>query len=273
MAKSSRATLLDYTQALEWVEIVRGQEDYLAANDLFQNPSRRCKYCHKSMALEIDGETEGEWGNPLEEQVYNCCHCGWWYVTAEGMTFLEDDSSAQREVSYGILRKYDPAALQVPIGALRRELRKRHDLLHAIHPQKMEELAGSVLGEFLHCEVIHLGRTGDGGVDLLLINSEKEYVVQVKRRGAPIKAEGVSAIRELIGVMAVERRRGGIFVTTAPRFTKAGVQVTQKAVSQGVVEYLDLVDRKRFIEVLKLVPRTSEKPWNHYRRVVSDDDE
>jgi hypothetical protein len=46
----------------------------------------------------------------------------------------------------------------------------------------MEELVASVLPEHFACTAHVVGKTNDGGVDLILIDADEPIIVQVKRR-------------------------------------------------------------------------------------------
>ena len=71
-----------------------------------------------------------------------------------------------------------------------------------------------------------LGRPRDGGVDVLLIDAEKEeWLIQVKRRKSQNSTEGVNTIRNILGVMTVKDVYKGIVVSTAKRvFTRCNTR-------------------------------------------------
>ena len=61
--------------------------------------------------------------------------------------------------------------------------------------------------------------------------------------------------------MVLEGQRNGVFVTTAGRFTKAAKFTAKRAALVGAVEKIDLVDLKRFIDLLNLTNHRNERPW------------
>jgi hypothetical protein len=129
----------------------------------------------------------------------------------------------------------------------------------------MEELVGSIMGDFLDCDVIHTGGTGDGGVDLLLVEGEEtQYVVQVKRRLKKGRGEPVSVVREFLGATLLAGESRAMFVTTATHFTPPAVVAADTAVARGLVERLDLVDRTRFLELLHLVSDRTLPSWRAF---------
>jgi HJR/Mrr/RecB family endonuclease len=78
------------------------------------------------------------------------------------------------------------------------------------------------------CEVIHTGKTADGGVDLMMIlDNDESYLVQVKRRTNLSSKEGVKVVRELNGVLFREGKAKGMIITTASGYTKPAVEETK----------------------------------------------
>jgi hypothetical protein len=47
----------------------------------------------------------------------------------------------------------------------------------------------SVFKDYFDCEVIHCGRSHDGGIDLILISADEPTVIQVKPRENPLVVE------------------------------------------------------------------------------------
>jgi len=164
------------------------------------------------------------------------------------------------------LRTYQVGDIDAPVNALRRELTQNPKLLAELKPTKMEKLVGSILSDFMDCEVVHTGRTGDGGIDLLLLDGDTPYVVQVKRRISQQRGEAVSAIREFLGATLLAGHQRGIYVTTATHFTSAAVDAASLAKSRGLVEKLHLVDQDRFLQLLRLVSSKTLAPWQAFYR-------
>lgn len=259
--------ILDYT-----AEVVEEQEELhedfffpLSAQiqtGFFADVRDKCKYCRHVMDRPIDEVEDGGGGYDYVNQVFACPECGWWYERESDATYVgEGDQFAVNRHWFGVLRKYDADALDVPVASLRMALAKKQDLLTELHPSKLEELVGAVLKDHLGCEVRHVGRSGDGGIDLFLIASDRQWVVQVKRRQHPDSPEGVRTVRELVGAMAVAGERQGIFVTTAGRFTRGAHATVARAALVGAVTGIELIDMPRFIDLCELTSKTSQKPW------------
>jgi restriction system protein len=52
----------------------------------------------------------------------------------------------------------------------------------------------SVFSEFMDCEAIHVGGPNDQGIEVILVQGERHYVVQVKRRQLADAVESVKSI-------------------------------------------------------------------------------
>lgn len=125
----------------------------------------------------------------------------------------------------------------------------------------MELLVQSVFREHFNCEVIHVGKTNDGGIDLLLINSENPTIVQVKRRKKLKHTESVSGIRELIGATVLKESKNCIYVSTCSKFSKPSRDASKKIVDIGTLESFELYDFNRFSDVLNLTKKTDKNAW------------
>lgn len=120
-------------------------------------------------------------------------------------------------------------------------------------PLSLERLIADIFrANYQNSEVIHLGQPNDGGVDVLFIDSSnKRWLIQVKRRGSPNIAEGVSTLRNLLGVLVLKSAKYGIVVSTADHFSYWAFKAREKARILGYT--LELIDRgklKRLIEPL-----------------------
>ncbi|WP_309137796.1 restriction endonuclease [Paenibacillus peoriae] len=134
-------------------------------------------------------------------------------------------------------------------------INKNPDKVYEIHHRKMEELVGAVFGEHYSCEVHHVGRAVDGGKDLILVESDKTIIVQVKRRTMAGKTEGASSVRELIATTLLTVSRDCIFVTTADHFSKQAISEKDTALTKSIIDSYELFDRDKFLGVLDLVKK------------------
>lgn len=231
-----------------------------------------CKYCDGPMRLVFEVEPP----EPVSfayspHTLWSCGSCGWWF---EHQTKELDvgpaprsglHARAERTVRTAILRSYPVASLDVPIAALRRALLEDANLAYSMHPRKMEDIAGQVLGDHLDCDVVHVGGTRDGGIDLLLVDGDEQRVVQVKRRQRGDKVEGVALIREFLGAMLLGQHSKGTIVSTAAHFTRGAREAASRSVRLGLVDSMDLVDFERFVDIMHLAGSSDPLPWRSYR--------
>ena len=171
-------------------------------------------------------------------------------------------------VRHGVLRNYDFSEAEVPISALRTALRRLGDEILHVQPRVMEELVAAVLRDYFpNCMARICGRTGDHGIDLIVVESERSIAVQVKRRSQTDAVERVMQVREFLGASLVEGFDHLMYVSTADHFSsgQAGAQqFANDAVARRVVESFELVDRHRFLGMLGLIPKELEDPWRAF---------
>lgn len=65
--------------------------------------------------------------------------------------------------------QYHEDSLSVPIEVLNDYIYKNPEKIIHIHDKKMEELVGSVFSSFYNCEAKIVGKSSDGGVDVILV--------------------------------------------------------------------------------------------------------
>lgn len=259
--------ILDYSDhAIESFDTIH--EDFfnpvyfLSNSPFFKKGTKSCRFCKTKLTTphkEIE-ENGGAFDNI--EIIYDCPSCGWWYYTYDESIYVGEGGFIQSGTYlWGLLRKYSEKSKDVPLAALRVELKKRPHLIYNLHPRKFEELVGSVFKDFYKCEVKHVGKTSDGGIDLILIRSDSDTIIQVKRREKPNSTEGVSVIRELLGTMQLSEKRNGIFVTSAKKFSGPAIKASEKANKLNLVDQLELIDFKKFVDRMCLVSDKIDRPW------------
>jgi restriction system protein len=241
---------------------------------LFFDKRGFCPFCKKSIPL-VNRQSRIQkevWGFDIFEEYFYawvCISCGWWEVKTyeESGTFFDDGSDDRIrdiDVKHAILKSYDPQDVSLPVNTLREVLGSRTDYIYEIHPRKMEELVQSVFSDFYDCQVEHCGRSHDGGIDLILIDSDKPAMVQVKRRVKPDSVEAVSSVREFLGAVLLSGSRRGIFVTTANHFSSSSVDAASQAVTMNLVQEFELYDLDRFLRALNLVSHKVQHHWQQF---------
>lgn len=254
-------------------QIVNYEEERLRLFESFGGDSycTKCPYCKSQ--LNIVHECNRDYNDVFGKIFVSVCHnCGWWESSDECIIeHGEENWYRAREIRRrGLLREFSVGGCELPLETLRSYIRKRPDILRDIHPKKLEQLVGAVFGEFMNCEAINLGGPNDGGVDLILINGEHRYVFQVKRRASSKKAESVVGIREFLGAMLLKREMKGIFVSTAPRFSRHANLAAREIKNRKLVDYIKLVNAKKLIDVCDITIKNVPRPWDKFATTPAD---
>ncbi len=215
----------------------------------FRNYREICPYCGsdvKNIYAEI------AWHEYWEElwgwYGYECTGCGWWWNYEESGNW----GSASPAVHVGSLYKTQepPIELLAAIKAVDADLR----ILYKMNPTKFEQFVGGILKEFYDCEVLHVGKSHDGGIDLILLDSSGGKVpVQVKRRTSRSKTESVSLIREFRGAMLLHGYNSGMILTTADHFSKEAIEASQPKPHHSLQQCVDLIDARRLLDIMGLI--------------------
>jgi len=232
-----------------------------------------CPFCQKRITSKVYSKSSRDYPEWLfgsfdqSEQVVQCPICGWWEYKYSNQSdaIIDGIRAADIEYSSAVLKKYSDNAVDVPVKALREYIQKHPDVIYKIDPHKMEDLVRSVFSDFYPgCKVIDFGKTHDGGKDGLLIdNSDRRFIIQVKRRTSKNATEGVDAIRSLIGVAAIEDNISGcIFVSTGDHYSIDAQKTAQRAVEKEVVDRFDLFNCADFLKIVNLVSETIPKSWH-----------
>ena len=258
--------ILDYSEGIH-----EGYKNDGRANGSFYPQGNVCRFCERKLITVFSkGITEYDPENKDSRQdihhyvTAQPCNCGWWTVK-DIQTPDAHNSYAPAEwvFSYrGALRTFSPADVTVPMDSLRRAIATHPDVINSIDPYKMEDLVGAVMTDFwpgAKCK--HCGRSNDGGIDLILVNGDKPFAIQVKRRSRSNKGESVHHVTHFIGALMLAGIPDGIFVTTADHFTGAAEKAAASVLESGLVDTFQLIDRKPFLEMLEATTKNLSNPW------------
>jgi restriction system protein len=266
--------LLDYTQS--WFAHCRGLDDSAALESplgyIFQRFNRdyHCPYCNvrtrnifRAQILSDDSDyTRDEF---MQADIYACLTCGWWYDD-EAYVDRVDMSYTKVGRMLRCLRSFPANSPTLPLECLSSAILKRPHILHDIHPKRLETFVASVLSDHFDVEVTVVGRSGDGGVDLVYVQSNEPFAVQVKRREDPNGKEGVAVVREFLGACILSQKKNACIVTTAGGFTNGALTSAKAAVDMGVLNSFELVDRARFISLFRYTSFANLYPWTTLAR-------
>ncbi len=192
-----------------------------------------------------------------------CPICGWWEIERQdfyGIPAVGHETT--QEYNYqAIVRAFDIADKKLPVDILSEHLRKNTSILYGIHPQKMEEIVQYVFRSYYACDVMHCGKSHDGGVDLIMIDSDNPTLIQVKRRQNPDYVESVSVIREFLGALLINKSRKGIFVSTSDHYSRETIKTINMILKEEIVTKFELIDFTRFSEMLNITKSERNEPW------------
>jgi restriction system protein len=211
-----------------------------------------CPYCQIQLSRELPPHHIPFF--PILIQARLCRRCGWWYVVQD----TDQCNNGFAVVAAGVLERFDIGSSSIPLEVLHTELSRNLHRITSIHPRMMEDLVGSILAGVYDCEVHQVGYTKDGGVDLLLLDGNKQIAVQVKRRESLKKREPVSLVREFLGASLLAGHSNLLFVTNAEAFASGARQAARKAVTKGIVDSYELISRDKLNGLLR---KTQPSIW------------
>lgn len=223
----------------------------------------RCPFCSH---LLIDASHEwysSESDSFAQYELISCRYCRFW--VAHERSYLDFPMQGIEErIFVARARKFEdalPPGFETELAQhLRRDPRRWQD----VPPERLEFLAGSILkASYPSAEVVHIGRSGDGGMDLLLVAGDGISVAQVKGRSRE-RAEPVETVRSLHGVLYRGGEVEGLVVSTAPRFSPAAHNLV--GLKGGSVR---LIDRGKLS--LMLSPLLPDRPWERLVSWYRDD--
>ena len=234
--------------------------------DLFRLSSEKCMYCIENTMQCVhrsDNLNRERLGNSAH--IYVCRKCGWWQYIWDEYEKMGFSEFYIEQKYKSLLKSFDATKYETPLQVLNDEALKNSEVLYHLHHKKFEELVQWVFMSFYNCDVKHVGRSHDGGIDLIMIDSDDPIAIQVKRRQSAEAIEPVSQVREFLGAMIHKDYHKGIFVTTAERFSKGAIQFTEDILSDRKVGLFDLVDHDKFVSIFKLVNETHLFPWERLK--------
>lgn len=229
--------------------------------------SKQCAYCRT--ALEIFEHVQ--WDDPIEDEgireltpdysrLAYCEYCGFWNWYSKTWNRGWDNHAG-----LSVLKEFDAS---LPVGlndVLARHIRQNQRLWNRLSPTRMEKLVADVFrANFRDAEVIHVGRPGDQGVDILFVDADSHrWLVQVKHRHSA-NWEPFDTVQRLLGAMVLGQSRFGIVASNADHFSYAAECAANSAQSLGYT--IQLLDRGKLTRMLG--PMLPERPWEPYMKTL-----
>ncbi|MES2773368.1 MAG: restriction endonuclease [Bacteroidota bacterium] len=206
------------------------KEEWLNIKMGFSNPKVYdyvyCPYCKSTLQqFSTDDLYRNAGGDDDGHSVWVCPVCNFW-VAHSGVS---DIQTIRHFSAISVLKNYDIRDKHFPLNDLMLYLKKDSSLLKVIDPYRFEKVVAEFLRhEWKPCEVVHVGKPHDKGIDVILIISDSErWLIQCKRRGNSGAVESVDTVRKLLGTMVEHNILNGIVVTTADRFSRDAINLTQ----------------------------------------------
>jgi hypothetical protein len=234
----------------DWFRLVRSRAEIFGDWHHYHT----CRWCDAQLESCNDGDPSGRFDR-VERR--NCPQCGWWDTDAYLPPEQEDGSNYIRSIHRrAVLREFAVSSGSVPTADLAQHIARYPASIFHVEPYKMEELVADIFTRTMDCTVQWLGGPGDGGIDLLLVQGDETYAVQVKRKSKIDSPIRVSLVREFVGAMVIEGVAKGIFVTTSS-FTKQAERASIRAAHRPSIEKVDLLDGSQLVELCRLAYRSN----------------
>src|SRR5262245_35375088 len=244
---------------------------YLDQPSFGRRVSGLCSYCSSKMSREEVQSKLLESNRAAYLYLLRCMSCGWWVLHREVVDTAREFGNSFEDQVFGEAKYYRIDSLDIPLRELRSFLGRHPNHLANVNPTAFELLMRDCLVDaYGPCDVLHTGSSGDGGVDLKMVLSNRDtYLVQVKRRSDLASHEGVRVVRELNGVLFREGLAKGMVITTAKDFTqpaKDETQIKTPTTEQYAVELLAFND---VVSMLRLPSSIPYEPWlEHQARLL-----
>lgn len=223
----------------------------------YKGASGICPFCKISMKVRINNSNGWE-----TNKLWECIKCGWWELERKfEWGGVEGDVAYAAIHHEACVKRFSIEKSEAPTKALIDHLKSKPDIIYGIHKKKMEEVVQYVFSSFYNCKVEHCGKSHDGGIDLIMIDSDEPTLIQVKCRERKESVEPISQIRDFLGAMWIKQSRKGIFVTTADHYSNVSVKTINQMISKEILESFEMIDFERFVEMLHITKSPKEAVW------------
>ena len=228
---------------------------------IYENPIKdleRCTFCKDQ--IEKIGNNELTENKHRDFCLWYCQNCRFWQARIYS-TFRACMPPPDNLVYKSKLREFNSNLPEGCETEMALHIRRHPDLLHSFKPRRFEEFVANVFrANFTNAEVLHVGGPYDGGIDILLIDTEKgQWLIQVKHRKSQQRAEGVDTIRNVLGVMIENGIHKSIVVSTAKRFSLYAKKLATQAEAEPYCMNVRLVDKDILNKMLDSV--LPDRPW------------
>ncbi len=242
--------------------------------DFAKTGTNSCPFCGTLLIVESQKVSKcGSYRGPGHGISYKgnksgkkCTKCNWWYVVKE-IEVDNDDAGYVRDdrTTYeGIICHFQSDLWSNSLELVEKELSEYREKLSTLSPKEVEVLIGEILCQYYKCEVRHVGRANDKGIDLIVVNSDSPIAVQVKHRSLnrKRKSESIIPVREFVGAMVGNNFNKGIFFTTDEKFSLPAKKYAKDVNINFAPIYLYTVR-----EIKEFINNIIVNQWDEYDRV------
>lgn len=193
-------------------------------------------------------------------RLWSCPYCAYWQWYS-----LFDNRGMHGDAGMSVLATLDAA---VPVDCsteLAQHLRRTPNLWFGLEPAGMERLVADIFrANYDDAEVIHVGRPGDRGTDVIFVESNgRRWLIQAKRRERS-RVEGFETLQKLLGTLVLEGQLRGIVATNGSHFSYQVRREAERASQRGYA--IELFDRGKLNRMLgALLPI---HPWRGFLDVL-----
>lgn len=221
----------------------------------------RCPYCRTLLygdQYEDHGLDRRDWVQSRLCDIGYCPRCAYWdlrYIEPQG----DLTKPTQVVLASSVASRFESRLPDFCAMEIAKYLRRTPTGWHSLDPRTMEVLVADIFrANYSNCEVIHVGKPGDRGIDVIFIDaSETRWLIQVKRRSKLKATEGFATLQSILGTLVLEGERHGIVATTADSFSYQAQRAASKAREYGYV--VELADKGVLDRMLGELLPTS--PW------------
>ncbi|MBN9517807.1 restriction endonuclease [bacterium] len=225
-------------------------------------PLAFCSFCESPMEKAEFAEPNDipYRGGSFKREYYlvNCDFCYHWAFGARENSNRYSAAPVLVEAN-SVARKFGTHFPEGCAAELAQQLRLDPSLWHTIAPRDMERFVADIFrANYRHADVVHVGKSGDLGVDVLFVDAGgNDWLIQVKRRGSPTAVEGFDTLQRLLGTLTLKGKLRGIIVTTGHHFSQPLICQASQAEQRGF--RIELIDRGKLDRML--TPVLPVRPW------------
>jgi hypothetical protein len=253
-------------------EFVRNRQQNQAIKEYLRQEFRfkkYCPFCNSELVVKVQKE-EGlppshedfsyELYHPYQSgKLWYCPKCAFWQILLYEYTCADYDEYHTWCHVISKQKEFDTDLCDECKSEIAQSIRRNKSIWNSMDPKKLEIFVTNIFSSYYNnCEVYHIGKPYDKGIDVLFIDTEKkEWLIQVKRRQKNLASEGVSTIRNLLGTLLLEDKKYGIVVSTADHFTYEACKSANRSQDWGYK--IELIDKHKLD--LMLDPLIPKEPW------------